>query len=193
LVEVRSSSAARILDVATDEFASKGFAGARVDEIARRARANKQLVYYYFGGKQGLYDAVLDGMIQESRQRIQDESECETLREKIELLARTSTSEYAGRWHRLLSWEALNGDVEDPVRAEDRARSWRRHVESVREAQAAGEIDPDLDPELLALALVSVVIFPYVLPQIARFVTGRTPGEPELEAFAGQLLERLAP
>jgi TetR/AcrR family transcriptional regulator len=50
----------RILVAARQEFARKGLAGARVDVIARRARANKQLLYHYFGGKDGLYLAVLE-------------------------------------------------------------------------------------------------------------------------------------
>ena len=50
----------RILIAARQEFARKGLAGARVDLIARRAKANKQLLYHYFGGKDGLYLAVLE-------------------------------------------------------------------------------------------------------------------------------------
>jgi len=50
----------RILEAATIEFASKGLGGARVDEIALRSRANKRMIYHYFGSKQGLYIAVLE-------------------------------------------------------------------------------------------------------------------------------------
>ena len=49
----------RILDAAADAFAEKGFGGARVDAIARRARVNKALLYYYVGDKKELYEAVL--------------------------------------------------------------------------------------------------------------------------------------
>ena len=49
-----------ILDVATSEFADRGFAGARVDEIAERTRTTKRMIYYYFGGKEQLYIAVLE-------------------------------------------------------------------------------------------------------------------------------------
>ena len=49
-----------ILDVATREFADRGFAGARVDEIAARTRTTKRMIYYYFGGKEQLYIAVLE-------------------------------------------------------------------------------------------------------------------------------------
>jgi len=61
---VRRRDAARtrreILDVATSEFADQGFAGARVDEIAARTRTTKRMIYYYFGGKEQLYVAVLE-------------------------------------------------------------------------------------------------------------------------------------
>ena len=49
-----------ILDVATREFADRGFAGARVDEIADRTRTTKRMLYYYFGSKERLFVAVLE-------------------------------------------------------------------------------------------------------------------------------------
>jgi AcrR family transcriptional regulator len=49
-----------ILDVATTEFADRGFAGARVDEIAARTRTTKRMIYYYFGSKERLFVAVLE-------------------------------------------------------------------------------------------------------------------------------------
>ena len=49
-----------IVEVATREFAQKGYGGARVDAIAERTRTSKRMIYYYFGGKEGLYLAVLE-------------------------------------------------------------------------------------------------------------------------------------
>jgi len=49
-----------IIDVATEEFAENGFSGARVDDIAARTKTSKRMIYYYFGGKEGLYVAVLE-------------------------------------------------------------------------------------------------------------------------------------
>ncbi len=49
----------RILKSATKEFADKGFAGARMDEIARQAKINKAMIYYHIGDKEGLYNTVL--------------------------------------------------------------------------------------------------------------------------------------
>jgi AcrR family transcriptional regulator len=51
---------AEILAVATHEFADKGFAGARVDEIAAKTSTTKRMLYYYFGGKEQLYVEVLE-------------------------------------------------------------------------------------------------------------------------------------
>jgi len=53
-------SRAAILSAAAHEFAEFGIAGARTDAIAREARVNKALLYYYFKDKETLYSAVLD-------------------------------------------------------------------------------------------------------------------------------------
>src|SRR5580658_10403844 len=49
-----------ILDGATGEFARNGCSGARVDDIAAKTRTTKRMIYYYFGGKEQLYIAVLE-------------------------------------------------------------------------------------------------------------------------------------
>ena len=51
---------ARILAGAKAEFAENGLAGARVDGIAGRAKANKRMIYHYFGSKEKLYQTVLE-------------------------------------------------------------------------------------------------------------------------------------
>ena len=56
----RERTRAEILAVAPAEFADRGLAGARVDEIAAKTRTTKRMLYYYFGSKQGLYLAVLE-------------------------------------------------------------------------------------------------------------------------------------
>jgi TetR/AcrR family transcriptional regulator len=53
-------SRAAILQAAAREFSENGIAGARTDAIAREARVNKALLYYYFQDKETLYGAVLD-------------------------------------------------------------------------------------------------------------------------------------
>lgn len=54
---------ARLLQAATDEFAARGIAGARVDRIGAAAKVNKALIYTYFGNKEQLFDAVMDAHV----------------------------------------------------------------------------------------------------------------------------------
>jgi TetR/AcrR family transcriptional regulator len=53
---------AAIIAAAVEEFAQLGLAGARIDEIARAARVNKALLYYYFESKEHLYEGVIEQM-----------------------------------------------------------------------------------------------------------------------------------
>src|SRR5512141_173865 len=55
-----SATRQRILDAALAEFAEKGLAGSRVDEIAERAGANKRMLYAHFGSKEELWMVVLE-------------------------------------------------------------------------------------------------------------------------------------
>ena len=54
-----------ILQAAVREFAREGVAGARTDAIARAAKVNKALLYYYYRDKDALYGAALDHVFQE--------------------------------------------------------------------------------------------------------------------------------
>jgi AcrR family transcriptional regulator len=57
----------RILRAAIGEFAAKGLGGARVDEIAARAGANKRMLYHYFGNKEDLFLAALESVYADIR------------------------------------------------------------------------------------------------------------------------------
>lgn len=68
---LRDAGATReaLLAAATDEFARNGFAGARVDVIAASAGVNKQLVYHYYGNKEGLYREALEAVYAHLREK----------------------------------------------------------------------------------------------------------------------------
>jgi AcrR family transcriptional regulator len=59
----------RILAAAKLEFAKKGLGGARVDDIAARAKANKRMMYHYFGNKDDLFSHVVEDAYAEFRER----------------------------------------------------------------------------------------------------------------------------
>jgi len=62
----------KILREATAEFAARSYDGARVDSIARRCRLSKNMLYHYFGSKEGLFIAVLEHMYEIFRKRQRD-------------------------------------------------------------------------------------------------------------------------
>lgn len=67
----RPDTVQRILAAAEQAFAERGLAGARTDQIARAAKVNKALLYYYFKSKDELYGAVLDSLFQKQRASIE--------------------------------------------------------------------------------------------------------------------------
>ena len=75
-VTTRTNDPARtmagIMAVATQEFAAKGLAGARIDAIADATHTSKRMIYYYFGSKEGLYLAVLEESYRRIRQTESD-------------------------------------------------------------------------------------------------------------------------
>jgi AcrR family transcriptional regulator len=65
---------ARILQAAKKEFSKNGLGGARVDDIAEKAKANKRMIYHYFESKEGLFQTVLEEVyldIRRAEQKLQ--------------------------------------------------------------------------------------------------------------------------
>jgi len=60
-----SATRARILEAAMEEFAARGLPDARIEDVALRAGANRRMIYYYFGNKEGLYLAALEAVYAE--------------------------------------------------------------------------------------------------------------------------------
>lgn len=58
----------KILEAATQVFSEKGFDGARVDEIAARAKVNKAMLYYYFENKEKLLEELINRFKEETRE-----------------------------------------------------------------------------------------------------------------------------
>src|SRR3954452_12310286 len=78
----------RILAAALAEFSEKGLGGARVDEIALRAGANKRMLYHYYGNKEDLFLAVLESAYADIREaelglELEHQAPCEAMRTLI--------------------------------------------------------------------------------------------------------------
>jgi AcrR family transcriptional regulator len=141
----------RLLDAATEEFAARGIAGARVDRIAHAARSNKAQIYHYFGSKDGLFDAVFDRIVQATVS--------ETPIDPADL------PEYAGRLfdryeqhpeiQRLATWYRLErGDGDPPIGAIVASNAAK--VKAISEAQRAGLLAARFEPAVLLALLLTI-------------------------------------
>lgn len=168
----------RILDAALIEFGEHGFAGARIGAIARRAGANQQLISYYFGGKDGLYRALLDRWQEISGSLSRPDAPLEDV-----VAAFTYVGESQRYWSRLLIWQALSGE-----RNSGESGFRTAMVDDLRRRQAAGELAPDLDPAYVLLALFGAALAPTVLSDLAGDLTGMAADSPEfLDRYRDQL------
>src|SRR2546426_2683065 len=178
----------RILASALREFSDKGFAGARVDRIARRARINKRMLYHYFGNKASLFREILARKVRE--------------RSKWAVTAPADAAESLAFWFdaacrdldwvRLMEWEALSA-AEGVVAVDaERRAAFSLGVSQVRDRQARGLLRADLDPGHFLLAMVALTTFPAAFPQFTRLLTGLKPTDPAFVAQHGAFLRRLA-
>lgn len=177
----------RILEAAVEEFAEHGLAGARVDRVAERAGANKQLIYRYFGNKEGLFDAALGAMVTHFNQIRR------TLPESIE----TRLPYYFERatedqvWVRLLQWEALHAGRGPTVNGDERFSNMQRAVDGVRRDQDAGILPAGLDPAQLFLSFQALAAHPSAFPQMTQFITGMHPTDPDFIEERAAFLARI--
>jgi AcrR family transcriptional regulator len=158
----------RILEAALKEFAAKGFAGARVDVIARRARINKRMLYHYFGDKEGLFREVLRRKMAERTAWLASapEDPIERLPYWFQLACRDP------EWIRMLEWEALQWGEQKVIDEERRKEAFANAVERVRSLQQKGLLNPEFDAGQLMLSMMALTAYPLAFPQFARLVTG---------------------
>jgi AcrR family transcriptional regulator len=152
----------RILEAARQEFAQLGLGGARVDAIAARAKANKRMIYHYFGNKEQLFTAVLDAAYTDIRMA-ERALELEKL-DPVEAIVRLVrfTWDYYLKHPEFLTFvnsENLHKARHLKHSVAIRALS-RTFVEMMREllerGAAAGVFRPDIDPVQLNITIAAV-------------------------------------
>lgn len=156
----------RILDAGEREFAARGFAGARLREIAETAGVQPALIHHYFTDKQGLYRAVLDRALYptstESWSLLGSRHDLEGLLAGfIDLLLRF----YAENRNLLsiLRHEALSGSSVLVELVRERTLPIFEALSRFLEArQAAGEVRTDVPASEIILAGMSMVVYPFV-------------------------------
>jgi AcrR family transcriptional regulator len=181
----------RIFDAATAEFAAHGLAGARIERIALKARANKQAIYLYFGGKEKLFGEVV---------RCKVDEVCHGAE-----LRSADFAEGVGRlfdWYRenpdlvrLLLWEALEGRGEvqgEPERREDyRARVREFQTTGVVRAadEAAGGAESTRVAQDRIFTILGLVAWNFAVPQLRRLILDEDDDEVALARRRASVVE----
>lgn len=178
----------RILSAALREFAAQGFAGARVDVIARRAAINKRMLYHYFGNKEKLFRAVLRQKIAERRSWAVNLSSDPA--ERLPFWFKTACAD--PDWIRLLEWEALQGGGQKVIDETERRAQASDWLKRLRQRQARGELSSEFDARHLALAMQSLTIYPMAFPQLTRLIMGQNAGDPKFQRAHAAFLEKFA-
>jgi TetR/AcrR family transcriptional regulator len=178
----------RILTAALKEFAAHGFAGARVDAIARRAAINKRMLYHYFGDKEALFKAVLRRKIAERNAWAEASSgePTETLPFWFEAACKDPD------WIRMLEWEALQGAGKKLIDATQRRQAVTQALARVRQRQARGQISAEHDPRHVMLAMRSLTMFPAAFPQLTELIMGRPLSDPTFQRERKAFLRKFA-
>jgi AcrR family transcriptional regulator len=179
----------RILSAAAlREFAAKGFAGARVARIARRARVNKRMLYHYFGNKDDLFREILSRKLGERMAwaSAAPEDPSEGLAYWSQMASRDTD------WVRLMQWEALEASSGVLSREAEREQASGWALDQVRARHAAGLLADDLDAAPTLLSMVALTTFPVAFPQITRLVTGLAPADPQFQKQHADFLRHFA-
>jgi TetR/AcrR family transcriptional regulator len=170
---------AALLDAALLEFSERGRAGARTRDIAARAGVNKQLISHHFGGKDGLYRALIE------RWLAREESYGGPETPLADLVAAYVED---GVQHRDLHRLLLRASLEDE---EDGGGVGADELADMERRQEAGEITDDLDAAFVLLTLQAVAAAGVVFPGDVRRLTDRDPASPDFAAWHSDQLRTL--
>ncbi len=175
--KLSNTRALRIIAAAREEFSRRGFDGARVDHIARRAGVNKQLLFYYFHSKRGLFGAVLSRGAAELEQALAGlptpgAGPLDRIRATL-----AAQFEFFAAHPDLVTLLTQAGRSD----ARPFAPAIKRLVVLLAEGQGRGQVRDDVDPHLAAAqALVLMVAYLNLEPLIAMSATPLGADEPAL-------------
>ena len=179
-------SRASILQAAAHEFATHGVAGARTDAIAREARVNKALLYYYFKDKETLYGAVLDDAFSGLKSAVFEVLDSQLPpREKIMAYAGAYFDFIASNqlYPRLMQREMMRAREGHSPHIEKVIKTYIRPIfirvsEVLREGITQGEFRA-VNPVHFVPSMVAIIVFYFSSAPMMQKIVGFNPLTPE--------------
>lgn len=185
-----------ILNEATHQFAKKGFAGTRIDEIANVSQVNKGMIYYYFSSKDDLYKLVLENQMKQMFQQmkqpngdtewdiIQNAAEdyfnyCYTHPDYISLML----------WEMVSNWETLNLIAD---KFEDETNQYL--IVTIEKGIQKGIFHSNINPRMfMSLSIVQIFCFFPLFrhPNLLNPGRGRDIQETDINKYRQQVIEQI--
>ena len=167
----------QLLAAARGLFAQQGYDGVSIRQVAETAAVNPAMIHYYFGSKQGLYEAMLTDTFTPLIERLSavlgaSADDAGALRNFFSLYMHTLG---ANPWMPPLILRevvAEGGRLRGWFIQQFAARGGGLLTRLIEREQAAGRIRTDADPSLTALSMVSLAVFPFVAMPVTREVFG---------------------
>ncbi|MCX5256006.1 TetR family transcriptional regulator [Streptomyces canus] len=179
---------ARIFEAAVAEFARYGIAGARIDRIATEAKANKQLIYAYFGNKAELFTKVLEKVMLDLAVAVPvDPDDIEGWIDRL-MDYHAAHPEVL----RLLFWEGMEYGVGELPDETGRQEHYRHKIDALQDAQDRGVLSDAIPARDLLFLLIALANWAVVVPQMRRIVVGADESDHErLRASVREAARRL--
>jgi TetR/AcrR family transcriptional regulator len=186
-----TTTAGAILDAAERLFARQGFDATTVKQIGTEAGVNAALIYYYFGDKRGLHQAVIGRFGQELISRATGAlAQAKSPEDVVQAVVATQSAMFSGypERARIIGRELIDHDA---AHAAEFISLLARNVfarlrDAIAAAQDEGRFSRDYDPSYAALSTISQVIYFHLARPIVQALLRErgTIGRDEEEAFA---------
>jgi TetR/AcrR family transcriptional regulator len=188
------TTAQRIVAAAASMFAEQGLAGARMDEIARAAKVNKALLYYYFRSKEELHRFVLETLLSQLRTRVWDLHTAKLPARKRLAAAIDNFFEFVRRhpnYPRLIQREMMSdGRNVEWIVSEYYKPLHARLVALIEDGISSGEFRR-VDARNTALTVVSSMVFYFAAAPVLKRILGHDPLRPQEVARRRQAIQDL--
>lgn len=158
-----SEKRAAILRASATAIAERGIRGLRVNDVAEVAGVSPGLLYYHFKDREGLLDAALNYINDRARAyRTEGDAASDSARQRLihsllgEIQDRTDVIENSLAWNELRASAVYEAALREPLARTTAA--WISEIASaISEAQAAGEIATNIDPDKTAITMTALV------------------------------------
>ena len=163
-----------ILEAAEEVFAREGFDGARIDTIAAEAGYNKSLLFHYFGGKEGLYRAIVKKLKASMGSELMEpltifaQSSDEISAERVRIFLELAIGRFFDfliqhpRNLRMMAWEAAEGWRTFTGGPDKDVEAYRSAifciVDFLQRAQEAGFLNRTIDPRFMMTSIMNICI-----------------------------------